>query len=244
MKFLERVGMAVAGFSLAMVLVLLVDLDLFLPINRTSSSSLHGRIQLGKNRPSFQARILQKSLNSSRESMQEEVETTTASTQAVDQFADISAAMLKVTQKYSFTGLFFQGSVSVESRDNETLGELAGAKLDAKSSVWERFQLGISRLQMYPQSSPVVATLLKSMQHLPITAIVQKEGGTQLKLIIDFEGGGQALFKPMRFNRSQETLPDHFYFTDFERHNAEIAAFHLDRLLGFRRGELIVVKLN
>lgn len=56
-----------------------------------------------------------------------------------------------------------------------------------------------------------------------------KDGGTQLKLFIEFDGSGKALFKPLRLNSTQEDNPNHFYFNYFERHYSEIAAYHLDR---------------
>uniref|UniRef100_A0AAY5EV89 FAM20 C-terminal domain-containing protein n=2 Tax=Electrophorus electricus TaxID=8005 RepID=A0AAY5EV89_ELEEL len=100
---------------------------------------------------------------------------------------------------------------------------------------WLRFHLGVSRYELYSRHSPVVEALLKNLQTQRITSVAMKSGGTQLKLIMTFQNYGQALFKPMKQTREQETPPDFFYFSDFERHNAEIAAFHLDRILDFRR---------
>ena len=48
-----------------------------------------------------------------------------------------------------------------------------------------------------------IQKVLDEMSALPFQSIVQKEGGTQFKLIVEFPGGGQALFKPMRFTREQ-----------------------------------------
>lgn len=100
---------------------------------------------------------------------------------------------------------------------------------------WLRFHIGINRFEIYSRHSPVLDALLKDLVTQRITSVAMKSGGTQLKLIMTFQNYGQALFKPMKQTREQETPPDFFYFSDFERHNAEIAAFHLDRILDFRR---------
>ncbi|XP_008494782.2 extracellular serine/threonine protein kinase FAM20C isoform X2 [Calypte anna] len=101
--------------------------------------------------------------------------------------------------------------------------------------AWLKFHIGINRYELYPRQDPLMPTLLRDLATQRIISSVQKSGGTQLKLIMTFPNYGQALFKPMKQTRNQETPIDFFYFSDFERHNAEIAAFHLDRILDFRR---------
>uniref|UniRef100_A0A8C4SD85 Family with sequence similarity 20 member C, like n=1 Tax=Erpetoichthys calabaricus TaxID=27687 RepID=A0A8C4SD85_ERPCA len=100
---------------------------------------------------------------------------------------------------------------------------------------WLRFHLGINRYELYSRHDSNVDILLKQLVTHKIVSAVQKPGGTQLKLVMSFPNYGQALFKPMKQTRDQETPADFFYFSDFERHNSEIAAFHLDRILDFRR---------
>lgn len=99
---------------------------------------------------------------------------------------------------------------------------------------WERFYAGISSCELY-NDDKLVDELLTDMNILRIKHTAIMEGGTQVKLVLTFENDKQAVFKPMRFGRDYETDPNHFYFGDFERHNAEIATFHLDKILGYRR---------
>nr|XP_033789595.1 extracellular serine/threonine protein kinase FAM20C-like [Geotrypetes seraphini] len=101
--------------------------------------------------------------------------------------------------------------------------------------TWLKFHIGINRYELYPRQDPLIPQLLMELSTQKILATVQKSGGTQLKLVMNLQNYGQALFKPMKQSRYKETSADFFYFSDFERHNAEIAAFHLDRILDFRR---------
>ncbi|XP_041432435.1 pseudokinase FAM20A isoform X2 [Xenopus laevis] len=120
------------------------------------------------------------------------------------------------------------------------------------SAPWLQFHLEISREALYPRSSKTVEQLIDWMGNVPIFKAdltsdtkklngecdcekIVKPSGTHLKLVLHFQELGKAMFKPMRQSREEETSEDFFYFVDLQRHNAEIAAFHLDRILDFRR---------
>ncbi|XP_005992213.1 pseudokinase FAM20A [Latimeria chalumnae] len=124
-------------------------------------------------------------------------------------------------------------------------------QLDLKAS-WLKFHLGINRYGLYSRSDHTVEQLLDSMGEMDIINAdysqdekalkgtcdcrqIVKPSGVHLKLVLRFQDFGKAMFKPMRQKREETTPEDFFFFTDFQRHNAEIAAFHLDRILDFRR---------
>ena len=86
----------------------------------------------------------------------------------------------------------------------------------------------INQYELYSPEDPAFQDVVKELAESSLVDLYQHEGGTQIKLVYYLESGLRAMFKPQRYPKDQETLPDHFYFTDYERYYSEIAAFHLD----------------
>ncbi|XP_022830789.1 extracellular serine/threonine protein CG31145 isoform X1 [Spodoptera litura] len=262
MKLKERLALAISAFLVLFTLMLIVDIQMdYGNFANKVPLPLHARVHSGdledKGRSAyieFRKRFLQKSngSNGSREYEQSAPgETSGGGTDAEPRTPAPPTDRYEDLQKIIFSQL--QGKaedhtvvipphrdLNILRPENPTIGEMEDLEPSINASNLERFQLKIAQHELYEDGEPLVDEILKDMATNSILHVEQKEGGTQLKLIIDYPNGVQALFKPMRFARDVQTLPNHFYFSDYERHNAEIAAFHLDRILGFRRAMPVV----
>ncbi|KAJ8039961.1 Extracellular serine/threonine protein kinase FAM20C [Holothuria leucospilota] len=94
-----------------------------------------------------------------------------------------------------------------------------------------------TKVELYNPDRPYLSKLLRDLATVEINQTSILHLGTQFKFQIEFVDGNIAIAKPMRVERNYYSPYDTkgSYLRDFERHTAEIAAFHLDRILDFRR---------
>ncbi|XP_063380931.1 extracellular serine/threonine protein CG31145 isoform X1 [Cydia fagiglandana] len=256
MKLKERLALAISAFLVLFTLMLIVDIQMDYGISG-QRVPLHGRVKIGDDTDKgksayieFRKRFLQKSngSNSSREYEPSETSGSGADAEPrtpappADKYEDLQRIVdsQRLGAHNHAVVIPPQKDLNVLRPENPTIGEMEDLEPSVNASNLEKFQLRIAQHELYEEGEPLVDAVVKDMVTLPVLHAEQKEGGTQLKLIIDYPNGIQALFKPMRFARDVQTLPNHFYFSDYERHTAEIAAFHLDRILGFRRAMPVV----
>ena len=79
-------------------------------------------------------------------------------------------------------------------------------------------------------TSHTMSKLLKFLSSSQIVSVSPATKGTQLKVIFLLEGGQRAIFRPMRYPRDH--VIEEGGNKGADRHNGEIAAFHLARILG------------
>ncbi|KFV80082.1 Glycosaminoglycan xylosylkinase [Struthio camelus australis] len=105
-------------------------------------------------------------------------------------------------------------------------------------SPWEIAAQWVVPREVYPEETPELGAVMHAMSTKKIIKADVGYKGTQLKALLILEGGQKVVFKPKRYAR--DYVVEGEPYAGYDRHNAEVAAFHLDRILGFRRAPLVV----
>lgn len=94
---------------------------------------------------------------------------------------------------------------------------------------WDLARKWASPRSLIPSSARGLGDVLAALATAPIIAADVGYKGTQLKVTIILKGGQRAVFKPKWYSR--EDIIEGEVYAGSDRHNGEIAAFHLSRLL-------------
>ncbi|XP_064616277.1 glycosaminoglycan xylosylkinase-like [Liolophura sinensis] len=105
-------------------------------------------------------------------------------------------------------------------------------------SPWAIAAKWVKAREIHPSHIPELGAILNAMASYPITQASTGHKGTQLKLKLRLKHGQIVAFKPMWYKR--DTILSGSPYIGRDRHNGEVAAFHLNRILEFRRAPLVV----
>lgn len=109
---------------------------------------------------------------------------------------------------------------------------------DWSRDLWQVAEDWVNQREIHPDKAPELGAILTHMATAKIIKADVSKVGTQLKMKVWLEGGQVCIFKPKWYER--DYLIEGPLVEGGDRHNGEIAAFHLNRLLGFNRSPLAV----
>ncbi|XP_077463642.1 glycosaminoglycan xylosylkinase-like isoform X2 [Stigmatopora argus] len=109
------------------------------------------------------------------------------------------------------------------------LSLMQGAQLNhTLQSPWEIASQWVGPREVYPEEAPELAAVLTALSQARVERADVGFKGSQLKALLVMEGGQKVVFKPKRYNRDHVVEGVEPY-AGYDRHNGEVAAFHLDR---------------
>ncbi|XP_054168491.1 glycosaminoglycan xylosylkinase-like isoform X4 [Oppia nitens] len=104
------------------------------------------------------------------------------------------------------------------------------------SRVWTVAQSWVTARAVLPENATLLGLVLSTLSRARVSRADVSRSGTQLKVLLDLEGGQRVLFKPKRYSR--DFIVDGIY-GGADRHNGEIVAFHVSRLLSLRSAPVV-----
>ncbi|KAG8193632.1 hypothetical protein JTE90_002890 [Oedothorax gibbosus] len=107
-----------------------------------------------------------------------------------------------------------------------------------KVPPWNLAAGWVKSREIHAENTPELGYVLKAMITNKIIHAGVSYKGTQLKMMLKLDGGQEVIFKPQKYAR--EYIVTGSPYAGADRHNGEIAAFHLNRLLGLCRTPLTV----
>ncbi|XP_045180919.2 extracellular serine/threonine protein CG31145-like isoform X2 [Mercenaria mercenaria] len=162
-----------------------------------------------------------------------------------DEAVDRMVEKLKMANNYSFFPSYFWNSslhdltrrlgATAKHKARTLPGYAQIKRFSGKMPAWKLFHRNIRQFSLYDPDDPNLYGMLIDMATLPMIEGEENDGGTQLKINVRFSNEGRAVIKFMRYPREVEADENRYIFDDLERHIAEIAAFQLDKTLGFYR---------